>query len=136
MAYTPTHGRLTILKVSTNDFSAATKTSTFSGTADVHDTTGYGNTNRTKAGGLIDGKFTASGSYDVGATTGTPSLLEGKEGTSFALTRQVSGAGTGKPQEVFTAILSKMDISAPVDDMVTWSGEWEVSGVVARTVQP
>lgn len=136
MAYTPTHGRLTVLKISTNDISAATKTSTFSGTADVHDTTGYGNTNRTKAGGLVDGKFTASGSYDIGATTGTPAQLEGKEGTTFAFTRQVAGTGTTKPQEVFSAVLSKMDISAPVDDMVTWSGEWEVSGVVVRTVQP
>jgi hypothetical protein len=136
MAYTPTHGRLTVLKVGANDISPATKTSTFSGTADVHDTTGYGNTNRTKAGGLIDGKFTASGTYDIGATTGTPAQLEGKEGTSFSLTRQVAGTGTTKPQEVFTAVLSKMDISAPVDDMVTWSGEWEVSGTVNRTAQP
>lgn len=136
MAYTPTHGRLTVLKIGANDISPSTKTSTFSGSADVHDTSGYGLTNRTKSGGMIDGKFTASGSYDVGATTGTPTLLEGKEGTSFSLTRQVQGTGTGKPQEVFSAVLSKFDVTSPFDDMVSWSAEWEVSGTVNRAAQP
>jgi hypothetical protein len=136
MAFTPTHGKLTVLKIGANDISLATKTSNFSGSADVHDTSGYGVSARTKTGGVVDGKFTASGSYDVGATTGTPTLLEGKEGTSFSFTRQVQGAGTGKPQEVFTAILSKFDVSSPFDDIVTWSGEWEVTGPVSRTTQP
>lgn len=136
MTYTPTHGKLTVLKVSTNDISPSTKTSNFSGSADVHDTSGYGITNRTKAGGVADGTFTASGSYDIQATLGTPALLEGKEGTTFALTRQVAGAGSGKPQEVFSAVLAKFDVSSPFDDMVSWSAEWSVSGVVNRTVQP
>lgn len=136
MAYTPTHGKLTVLKIGANDISAQTKTSNFSGSADVHDTSGYGLQSRTKAGGMKDGKFTASGSYDTGATTGTLATMEGKEGTSFSFTRQVVGTGTTKPQEVFTAILSKFDVSAPFDDMVTWSGEWEVSGDVNRTAQP
>lgn len=136
MAFTPTHGRLTVLKIGTNDISLATKTSNFSGSADVHDTSGYGVTARTKAGGVKDGKFTASGTYDLAATTGTPTVLEGQEGVAMALTRQVAGTGTGKPQEVFTGILSKFDVSAPFDDMITWSAEWEVSGAVSRTTQP
>jgi hypothetical protein len=136
MAYTPQHGKQTILKIGTNDISLATKTSNFSGSADIHDSSGYGLQSRTKAGGMKDGTFTASGSYDTGATTGTPATMEGKEGTSFSFTRQVAGAGTGKPQEVFTALLAKFDVSAPFDDMVTWSGEWSVSGDVARTAQP
>lgn len=138
MAFTPIHGRSTVLKIGAVDISLSAKTSTFSGSADVHDTTGYSvpSGNRTKSGGLVDGKFTASGLYDVQATTGTPTVLEGKEGTSMSITRQVQGTGTGKPQEVFTAILSKFDVTDPVDDMVQWSAEWEVSGTVNRTVQP
>lgn len=136
MAFTPTHGKLTVLKIGANDISASTKTSNFSGSADVHDTSGYGVTARTKAGGVKDGKFTANGTYDIGATTGTATILEGQEGVSMSITRQVAGTGSGKPQEVFTAILSKFDVSAPFDDMVTWSAEWEVSGTVNRTAQP
>src|ERR1700754_1023319 len=100
MANTFIHGRLTVLKIGSVDISLATKTSTFSGSADVHDTTGYSAPSgaRTKAGGLVDGKFTASGLYDIQATTGTPTVLEGKEGTTMTITRQVNGTATGKPQ--------------------------------------
>lgn len=136
MPVAPTHGRLTILLVATKDISLATKTSTFSGSADVHDTTGYTLANRTKVGGLIDGKFTASGLYDLTAVTGTPVALEGKEGVTQAIDRKVAGTGTGKPHEVFSAVLAKFDVSDPVDDIVTWSAEWEVTGVVDRTTQP
>ena len=138
MPVAPTHGRFTKLTVAAKDISLATKTSNFSGSADVHDTTGYQPTGdaKTKAGGTKDGKFTASGVYDLTATTGTPSALEGQEGTLHAIVRQVGGTGTGKPQESFSAILSKFDVSAPSDDMVAWSAEWDVSGPVTRTTQP
>ena len=135
MATSFTHGRLTVLKIGANDISGATKTSTFSGSADVHDVTGYGATGHAKAGGLTDGKFTASGTYDLTTVTGTLATMEGKEGTSQTLTRQVKGTLTGNPQEVFTGVLSKFDVSSPVDDMVTWSAEWDVSGAVNRAVQ-
>ena len=136
MAYTPTHGRLTVLKVNALDVSQATKTSTFSGSADVHVTSGYGVTNHTKVGGIKDGKFTASGSYDVGTVTGTAIAMEGQEGVTQPLIRQIQGAGTGKPQEVFSGVLAKFDVSDPVDDIVTWAAEWEVTGPVNRAVQP
>jgi hypothetical protein len=136
MAYTPVHGKTTVLKIAANDISLATQNSTFSGSADISKSSGYGVTNHTKVAGIIDGQFTANGSYDVGATTGTPTLLEGKEGTTFALTRQVAGVGTGKPQEVFSGILAKFDVSDPYDGLVQWSATWEVTGTVNRAVQP
>lgn len=135
MATSFTHGRLAVLKIGAVDISGSVKTSTFSGSADVHDVTGYGAVGHAKAGGLIDGKFSASGTYDITATTGTPTVLEGKEGVSQTLTRQVKGTAVGNPQEVFTGVVSKFDVSAPVDDMVTWAAEWEVSGTVNRAVQ-
>lgn len=138
MAVAPTHGKLTVLTVATKDISQATKTSTFGGKAESHDTTGYAPTGdaRTKAGGLKDGTFTASGVYDTTAVTGTPAALEGQEGTLHAIVRKVAGTGTGKPQETFSGILTKFDVSSPFDEMVTWSAEWDVSGVVNRAAQP
>ena len=135
MAFTPTPGRLAILTVAAKDISLATKTSTFSGSADFYDASGYTMTSKQKVSGIKDGKFTASGSYDVGATTGTPSALEGQEGVSFAIIRKVQGTGTGRPQETFTGILTKFDVTAPFDDLVSWSAEWEVTGDVVRTPQ-
>lgn len=136
MAYTPTHGRLTVLTVAALDISSSTKTSTFSGSADAHQTSGYGVTNHTKVGGIIDGKFTASGTYDLGTVTGTGLVMEGKEGVTQAIVRKVAGTGTTKPQEVFSGVLTKFDVSDPVDDIVSWAAEWEVTGPVNRTAQP
>jgi hypothetical protein len=136
MAFTSTHGRLAVLKVATLDISLSCKTSALEESADVHDTSGYGVTNRTKVGGLIDGKFTASGTYDVGTVTGTALALEGQRGNLLALVLQATGAGTGKPQDVFSGVLSKFTKSVPVDDLVTWAAEFEISGPIVRTVQP
>jgi hypothetical protein len=136
MAYTPVHGKATKLLVAAVDISLATQNSTFSGSADVSKTSGYGVTNHTKIGGIIDGQFTANGSYDTAATTGTPTVLEGKEGTSITMTRQVAGVGTGKPQEVFTGVVSKFEVSDPYDGLVQWTLTLEISGTVNRTAQP
>jgi hypothetical protein len=136
MPYTPVHGKGTVLKLGANDISLSTQNSAFSGSAEIAKSSGYTVTNHTKVAGIVDGQFTANGCYDIGATTGTNTLLEGKEGTSFSITRQVAGTGSGKPQEVFTGLLSKFDVSDPYDGLVQWSATWEVSGTVNRTAQP
>ena len=138
MAFTPTHGRFSVLKVATLDISLSCKTSALEESADVHDTTGYSvpGGNRTKNGGLIDGKFTASGTYDVGTVTGTALALEGQRGNTLAMVLQIQGAGTGKPQDVFSAVVSKFTKSDPVDDNVSWAAEFEITGPIVRTVQP
>lgn len=136
MAFTATPGRLAVLKVTALDISLSCKTSNLEESADVYDTSGYGLANRTKVGGLIDGKFSASGSYDVGATTGTAIALEGQRGNTLAVILQILGTGTTKPQDVFSAVLSKFTKSVPVDDIVAWAAEFEITGPIVRTVQP
>jgi hypothetical protein len=129
------HGKNTVVKVATKDISPYCKTSTLEQTADVHDTTGYGATAHTKAGGLLDGKFTVSGSYDNTVSVGPRNALQSLIGTSVAVIRQPEGTAVTKPQDSFTAVMSKYTETSPVDDMVTWSAEFEVSGVVNTTVQ-
>jgi hypothetical protein len=136
MAFTPTPGRLAVLKVTALDISLSCKTSALEESADVYDTSGYGVTNRTKVGGILDGKFTASGSYDIGTVTGTAIALEGQRGNTLALILQILGTGTTKPQDVFSAVLSKFTKSVPVDEIVTWAAEFEITGPIVRTVQP
>jgi hypothetical protein len=130
------HGRLTKITVATKDISPYTKTSTFEDSADVHDTTGYGATAHTKAGGLLDGKFTAGGTYDNTVSVGPRNALMSLVGTSVAVVRNVEGTGTGKPNDAFTAVLTKYTETNPVDDMVTWSAEFEISGAVTTTALP
>lgn len=130
------HGRLTNITVATKDISPYTKTSSYELTADDHDTTGYGATAHTKQGGLLDGSFSAGGTYDNTASVGPRNALAGQLGVSQAIVRKVEGTGTGKPQDSFTGVLVKYTETNPVDDMVQWSAQWEISGAVVTTVQP
>lgn len=130
------HGRLTKLVVATKDISPYTKTSSFEKSADVHDTTGYGATDHTKAGGLGDGKFTAGGTYDNTASTGPRNAMLALVGTTVAVVRNPEGIGTGKPNDAFSAVLTKYTETNPVDDMITWAAEMEISGPVVTTALP
>ena len=130
------HGRLTGITVATKDISPYCKTSSYEGSADVHETTGYGKTAKTKEGGLLDGKFTCGGTYDNTALTGPRNALKPLLGTTVAVVRKPEGTGTGKPLDTFSGVLTKYVETNPVDDMVTWSAEFEISDVVVTTTQP
>ena len=129
------HGKDTVIKSGSTDISAFCDASEYTGGADVHDKTTYGNAGHRRRGGLFDGGFKMSGIYDTGAS-GTPKkLFDGQEGTTFALTRRPEGTGAGKPQHVFNAVLSQYVETSPVADIVRWSTEWQIDGVVDRTPQ-
>lgn len=127
------HGKTTKLTVATKDISPYTKTSSLEVSSDVHDTTGYGSLAHTKQGGLLDGKFTCSGTYDNTVSTGPRNALLSGVGSALAVIRNVEGTGTGKPNDAFTAILTKYTETNPVDDMVTWAAEFDISGPVVTT---
>lgn len=130
------HGRNTKLTVASKDISPFTKTSSFEKSADVHDTTGYGATDHTKAGGLGDGKFTCGGTYDNTASTGPRNALLALVSTTVACVRNPEGVGSGKPNDAFSGVLTKYTETNPVDDMVTWAAEIEISGPVTTTALP
>jgi hypothetical protein len=132
------HGQFTNITIATKNISPYCKTSTYSGSADFHDTTGYQPTGgaRTKAGGLLDGKFTASGTYDNTASTGPRNALKPLLGTVVACVRLPEGTGTTKPQDSFSGVLTKYEETNPVDDMISWSLEIEISGPVTTIAQP
>lgn len=129
------HGKLTVLKIGANDVSAYCNASELTRTVDSHDVTTYGNDSHRKDAGLLDGGFKASGFYDDTAVTGPRAAIMSGLGGSQSITRQVEGTGTGKPQEVFNAVLTSYVESNPVADMVTWSAEWEIDGDVDDTAQ-
>jgi hypothetical protein len=130
------HGRFTKVTVATKDISPYCKTSSYEMGADFHDTTGYGATNKRKSGGLKDGKFTCSGTYDNTVSVGPRNALHGQEGNTLAIVRNVEGTGTGKPNDAFSAVLTKYVETNPVDDMVTWSADFEIDGPVVTTALP
>ena len=137
MAYI--HGKNTVVKVATKDLSAYTDSSELNRSADDHDVTGYAAATTGGAhvyeGGLTDGKFTMSGTYDSTAVTGPRAALNPLLATTVAVIRQPEGAGTGKPQDSFNALLLGYVETNPVADMVKWSAEFKISGAVTSTPQ-
>jgi hypothetical protein len=129
------HGKDTVVKVATKDLSAYTDSSELNQSADSHDTTTYGNNSHRKAGGLKDGKFTMSGTYESTAVTGPRAALQPLLSTTVAVIRQPEGTGTGKPQDAFSAVLVGYVETNPVADMIKWSAEFELDGDVNSAAQ-
>lgn len=129
------HGKNTVIKVATKDLSTFTDSSELERSADSHDTTTYGNNAHRKSGGLLDGGFKMSGTYDSTAVTGPRAVLEPLLGTIVAVIRQPEGTGAGKPQDSFNALVTKYVETSPTADMVKWSAEFEVDGDVDSTAQ-
>lgn len=129
------HAKNTVITVATKDLSAYTDTSELPRTADSHDVTTYGNDSHRKAGGLLDGTFTMSGTYDSTAVTGPRAALKPLLGTVVAIIRQPEGAGSSLPQDSFDALLTGFTETNAVADYVKWSATFEIDGDVDSTAQ-
>jgi hypothetical protein len=129
------HGKSTVIKVATFDLSVYTKTSNIELNPDVHDTTGYTIDDATYQGGVRRATFTMSGVYDS-TTVGPRAKLKPLNGQVAAIIRQPEGAGTGKAQDAFSAVVGKYVETSPNDDMVTWSQDFTISGPIVTTAQP
>ncbi len=126
------HGKDTFVSYGGTDISAFIKSSDFNQSADTHDTTTYGQTGHTYQSGLTDGTYDMEGVFDNGAS-GTPEVvLRAALGgsTGGAVLFQPEGAGSGLSQFSFTGVVESLNISDPVDDMVTWSASIKISGAV------
>lgn len=130
------HGKNTVVKVATKDLSTYTDSSELERSGDEHDVTTYGNNSHRKAGGLLDGSFKMSGTYDNTLVSGPRAALKPLLSTVVAVIRQPEGAGTGKAQDSFNALLTKFVETSPVADMVKWSAEFSIDGDVDSTPQP
>ncbi len=131
------HGKDTVILVNTIDLSSFCKGSDLDTGADEHDTTVYGQSGHRYRTGLTDGSFSIEGFFDDGASN-TPEtvlrpLLGDNEGT--AIEYRPEGTGSGLSEFSFTGVLTSFQTSAPVDDMVTFTAEFKVSGAVDNTDQ-
>lgn len=129
------HGKDTVIKVGADDISAWCNTSTMEKNPDIHDITGYGKRSKVKTGGLLDNTLTIGGWYDLTADAGPGDVLDDHVGETLTITRQLNGAGPGKPEQTFDAVVGKYTETAPVDDIITWSCDLAVSDDVVKTAQ-
>jgi len=132
---TQVHGKTAGFLVGTADISAVSNEIQVKQSADVADSTTFGNTGHTYLGGLTDGKVTVKGIYDNAATTGPRAAIQAHLGNVVACKYHPEGTGTGKPEDTFNAVVSAYEETAPVADIISWSAEFQISGGVTSGTQ-
>lgn len=104
---------------------------------DAPETTVFGNAgDRTYiAGGLRGASLSISGFWDPTASTGPDDVLSGALGATGDLTFNYnpSGTGAGKIEYSGESILTNYSISQPVDGVITFTGDLQITGAVTRS---
>lgn len=132
------HSKNTIITVGGADLSAyVTASSELAKTTETHEVTAYGDSAKEYAPGLNDATFSMEGTYDSTSSTGPRAKLNSIYAGNVAVTisRKPEGTGSGKAEDEFSAILTSYVETAPVNDMISWSAEFQVTGAVDTTAQ-
>lgn len=130
------HGKDTVVNVDGVDLSAFMKTTEWTDTSDIHDVTTYGNDRKRKKAGLGDGTVTNTGVYDDGAA-GPRTILQAIKdaGDVVPYIWQPEGAGAGKAQSTVGVVISSLQFSDPVDDMIAFTVEFDMDGTLSNVDQ-
>lgn len=131
-----THGRLAAFKLGTTDLSAFMDSTDFDHGSDVHETTTYGKTYKTKVGGLKEASFSIGGLYDSTAVTGVETVVPPLVGTVVAFEYGPEGNAAGKVKYSGSVVVEKYTHSAPVGDMVRWKASLQTTDTVTKGVYP
>lgn len=131
-----THGRLAFFKLATSDLSSQMDNIGFDHTSDAHDTTTYGKTYRTKAGGLKAGSFSIGGLYDSTAVTGVETVIPPLVGTVALFEYGPEGNSAGKVKYSGSVLVESYNHSTPVADMVRWEATLQTTDTVTKGVFP
>lgn len=103
------------------------------------DTTGFGvsGSAKTYVVGLVDGTISISGSFDANGASSVDAVLSGVLGQDASLTflYKVSNAAVSatNPSWGGECFMTSYEVSSPVADKVSFSAEFQITGVVTRT---
>lgn len=129
------HGKNCQVSLDGDDLSVYSKKVDFEQEADSHDVTCFGKNSKVYAGGLKDGTATVEGVYDTTVSVGPAAVVRPLLGTVVELIYKPEGTGTGKPTHTVDVLVTSYKESAPVDDMVSWTADLQLSDDVASTTQ-
>lgn len=130
------HGRLAYFKLATTDLSAVMDNIDFDHGGDVHETTTYGKTYKTKVGGLKEGSFSIGGLYDSTAVTGPETVIPPLVGTVAVFEYGPEGNTPTKVKYSGSVVVEKYTQSAPVGDMVRWKATLQTTDTVTKGAFP
>lgn len=121
------------------DISAYVTNVTFSRSNDNHDTSTYGDEGHTFINGLTNGTITVDGLYDVTATTGSMTVIDslvGLDSVTAGFSWSPYGTGGSTPKYTGECILTSVDVSDPVADLITFSCSLQITGDVTKGTNP
>lgn len=131
------HSKNMVVIVDSTDVSTYCQESEFGRKRSTHDVTGYGANSISRSAGLRDGTYKIGGTYDSTAVTGPRAKLEPLIDSDDPVTvqRRPEGTGSGLPQDSFSAFVTDYSETAPYNDMIKWSADFDISGDVTTTAQ-
>lgn len=130
------HGRLAYFKLGTNDLSPFMDNIDFPHAADVHETTTYGKSYKTKVGGLKEASFSIGGLYDSTAVTGVETIVPPLVGTTAVFEYGPEGNAAGKVKYSGSVVVENFNHSTPVGDMIRWTASLQTTDTVTKGVYP
>lgn len=128
------HGKDSYLKLATVDLTTFLTDAALNQGTDVAETSTMGSEAKSYISGLTDSTMSISGRYDSTATTGPDAVLSGLLGLEAATAFEFGpeGGTTGKVKYSGNCFMTAYNVSAPVGDIVAFSAEFQVSGVVTK----
>lgn len=136
----PRHGSLAVFKITDagatlRDLSTYLTEAPLELSQDTAEVTTLGAAAKVYIPGLADGTFSLNGIFDV-TVDGWLAGLVSVSLAARAYEYYPGGNVTGQPKFVGTAILTKYNPAAQVDDAVKFSAEFQNSGAITRTLVP
>jgi hypothetical protein len=123
-------GKDLLVNFDSQDISGDGRSVSYEESADILDDTTYGDDNRTKQAGLLDG----SGSFEALDQTGSWSAgwQAIAPGTSGTMIIYPEGNTSTKRTATFTAVIGSRSVDFPYDGLATLSMSFEISGAVVE----
>jgi hypothetical protein len=122
------------ISIAGTDFSTSLAAVTLDITVDEQETTAFGNTFRTRIGGLKDASVTLDFHQDFAAGSVDETLFTNLGGTVAVIIKPTSGTVTNSnPSYSFNALVTQTQpYASSVGDLATMSVTWPVDGAVTR----
>lgn len=122
------------ITIAGSPFSSSIAAATLDITVDEQETTAFGNTYRTRVGGLKDASVTFDFHQDFAAGSVDETLFSNLGGTVAVTIKPTSGTVTAtNPSYSFNALVTQTQpFASSVGDLATMSVTWPIDGTVTR----
>ncbi len=131
MTMASTNGTAVVVEIGANAVTGL-RTSTIAYARETKEITAHGDTAKKYVPVLGNHSFNLQGWYDDTATTGNSTVVKAgaEAGATYTIKRYPEGKVNTNPMETFSAVLTNYTETDPVDDIVTWTADFQISGEI------